>query len=62
MNEHKEMVQRVEDNAEDANQSIQNSLFTLTNTLESLKANRALYMKISGVLILFIILFVILFA
>eukprot|EP00814_Leptocylindrus_danicus_P017298 CAMPEP_0116044888 /NCGR_PEP_ID=MMETSP0321-20121206/27275_1 /TAXON_ID=163516 /ORGANISM="Leptocylindrus danicus var. danicus, Strain B650" /LENGTH=368 /DNA_ID=CAMNT_0003526085 /DNA_START=15 /DNA_END=1122 /DNA_ORIENTATION=+ len=62
VNEHKEMVQRVEDNVEDANMSIQNSLFTLTNTLESLKTNRALFMKISGVLILFIILFVTFFA
>mmetsp|Transcript_10727 Transcript_10727/g.15956 ORF Transcript_10727/g.15956 Transcript_10727/m.15956 type:complete len:377 (-) Transcript_10727:129-1259(-) len=62
VNEHKEMVQRVEDNVEDANMSIQDSLFTLTNTLESLKTNRALVMKISGVLILFIILFVTVFA
>ena len=62
VNEHKDMVQRIEDNAEEANTSIQDSLFQLTSTLESLRTNRALAMKISGVLILFVILFVTVFA
>ena len=62
VNEHKEMVHRIEDNAEEANQSIQASLFQLTSTLESLRTNRALAMKVSGVLILFIIMFVTFFA
>ena len=62
VNEHKEMVQRIEDNAEEANQSIQESLFQLTSTLESLRTNRALAMKITGVLVLFVVLFVTFFA
>lgn len=62
VNEHKDMVQRIEDNAEEANTSIQDSLFQLTSTLESLRTNRALAMKISGILILFVILFVTVFA
>ena len=62
VNEHKEMVHRIEDNAEEANVAIQDSLYQLTNTLESLRTNRMLMMKISGVLILFVIIFVTFFA
>eukprot|EP00980_Cylindrotheca_fusiformis_P030814 scaffold25455_cov152-Cylindrotheca_fusiformis.AAC.4 len=45
VNEHKEMVQRVEDNVDDANATINFSLNTLTDTLTSLQTNRALFLK-----------------
>lgn len=59
VNEHKEMVQRVEDNVDDANATINFSLNTLTDTLTSLQSNRALFLKVFSVLVIFIITFII---
>eukprot|EP00804_Cyclotella_cryptica_P010785 CCRYP_008733-RA/>CCRYP_008733-RA protein AED:0.02 eAED:0.02 QI:4264/1/1/1/1/0.8/5/1301/436 len=62
VNEHREMVQRVEDNVEDANANVNLSLSVLTDTLRDLQTNRALGMKVMGILVLFIIMFIIFFA
>mmetsp|Transcript_21640 Transcript_21640/g.43284 ORF Transcript_21640/g.43284 Transcript_21640/m.43284 type:complete len:208 (+) Transcript_21640:24-647(+) len=62
VNEHKEMVQRVEDNVDDANANVNLSLAALTDTLTNLQTNRALGMKILGILVVFIIMFIIFFA
>lgn len=62
VNEHKEMVQRVEDNVDDANATINLSLNSLTDTLTNLQTNRALFFKVFGVLVLFIILFIVFIA
>ena len=62
VSEHRDMVQRVEDNVEDANSNISLSLNTLTDTLHNLQTNRALFFKILSVLVVFIILFVIFLA
>ena len=59
VNEHKEMVQRVEDNVDDANATINLSLNTLTDTLTNLQTNRALAMKVFGILVAFIIAFIV---
>ncbi len=56
------MVQRVEDNVEEANSNLTMSMNVLTDTLTSLKTNRALMGKVFGVLVLFIISFIIFFA
>jgi syntaxin 5 len=62
VNEHRDMVQRVEDNVEDANTNLTLSLATLTDTLQNLQTNRALMAKVLGILVLFIIMFIIFFA
>ena len=62
VSEHREMVQRVEDNVEEANSNLTMSMNVLTDTLTSLKTNRALMGKVFGVLVLFIIAFIIFFA
>lgn len=62
VNEHRDMVQRVEDNVEDANTSLNLSLATLTDTLQNLQTNRALAAKVLGIVVLFIIMFIIFFA
>ncbi|EJK57463.1 hypothetical protein THAOC_22491 [Thalassiosira oceanica] len=62
VNEHRDMVQRVEDNVEDANATINLSMATLTDTLQSLQTNRMLAAKVLGILVLFIIFFIIFFA
>ncbi len=62
VSEHREMVQRVEDNVEDANANINLSLNALVDTLTSLRTNRVLFLKVSAILILFIIAFIIFFA
>lgn len=62
VNEHRDMVQRVEDNVEDANSNLNLSLATLTDTLQNLQTNRALAMKVLGILVLFIMMFIIFFA
>jgi syntaxin 5 len=62
VNEHAEMVQRVEDNVDDANTNVNLSLSVLTDTLMSLKTNRALAMRVFSILVIFIILFIIGFA
>ena len=55
VNEHRDMVQRVEDNVEDANANLNLSLATLTDTLQNLQTNRALMAKVLGIVVLFII-------
>jgi syntaxin 5 len=62
VSEHSEMVQRVEDNVEEANSKLMLSMSVLTDTLTNLKSNRALMLKIFGVLVFFIITFIIFFA
>lgn len=62
VNEHRDMVQRVEDNVEDANSNLNLSLATLTDTLQNLQTNRALAMKVLGIFVLFIMMFIIFFA
>jgi len=62
VSEHRELVQRVEDNVDDANETINLSLAQLTDTLDNLRTNRALAMKVFGVVVVFIILFITFFA
>ncbi|KAG7357587.1 syntaxin [Nitzschia inconspicua] len=62
VNEHKDMVQRVEDNVDEANSMINLSLNTLTDTLTNLQTNRALFFKVFSILVVFIISFIIFFA
>lgn len=62
VSEHREVVQRLEDNVSDASRNINLSMETLTDTLASLSTNRALFGKVVGVLVLFIILFITFFA
>ena len=62
VNEHRDMVERVEDNVDDANDTINLSLATLTDTLENLRTNRALALKVFAVIAVFIILFITFFA
>lgn len=62
VSEHRELVQRVEDNVDDANSNINLSLATLTDTLTSLQTNRALFFRIFSILVVFIIAFIIFFA
>lgn len=58
VNEHGELVQRVEDNVEDAHDNIQSGITQLTKTLESLRSNKMLAMKVMAVLTVFIVFFV----
>jgi syntaxin 5 len=62
VNEHAEMVQRVEDNVDDANTNVNMSMTVLTDTLMALKTNRALAMRVFSILVVFIIMFIIGFA
>jgi syntaxin 5 len=62
VSEHRDMVQRVEDNVEEANTHINLSMTTLTDTLQNLQTNRALFTKVFGTLVAFIIMFIIFFA
>lgn len=62
VHEHKDMVQRVEDNVDEANSMINLSLNTLTDTLTNLQSNRGLALKLFSILVLFIISFIIFFA
>ena len=62
VNEHREMVQRVEDNVDDTHANVNLSLATLTDTFQNLQTNRALGMKVLGIFVLFIIMFIIFFA
>jgi len=62
VSEHREMVQRVDDNVEDANTHINLSMNVLTDTLTNLQTNKALFMKVFGTLVAFIILFIVFFA
>lgn len=62
VSEHRELVTRVEDNVDDANETINLSLAQLTDTLENLRTNRALALKVFSVVVVFIILFITFFA
>lgn len=62
VHEHGDLVQRVEDNVDEANTNIGLSLDTLTDTLTNLRTNKALFYKVLGVITFFIILFVVAFA
>jgi syntaxin 5 len=62
VHEHREMVQRVEDNVEEANASIFQSMNALTDTLDNLRTNRALMLRVFSILVVFIIFFIIFFA
>ncbi|KAL3789875.1 hypothetical protein ACHAWO_011681 [Cyclotella atomus] len=62
VNEHRDLVQRVEDNVDEANANVNLSLGVLADTLRDLQTNRALGMKVMGILVLFIIMFIIFFA
>lgn len=62
VNEHRDMVQRVEDNVDDANTNLNLSMATLTDTFQNLQTNRALMAKVLGIVVLFIIMFIIFFA
>lgn len=62
VNEHKDMVQRVEDNVDEADSMINLSLNTLMDTLTNLQTNRALFLKVFAVLVVFIIAFILLIA
>lgn len=62
VNEHREVVQRLEDNVNDADRNINLSLESLTDTLTNLNSNRALFWKLFGILVTFIILFITVFA
>lgn len=62
VSEHSELVQRVEDNVEEANSNLTMSMNVLTDTLTNLRTNRALMLKVFGILVAFIIVFIIGFA
>ena len=62
VHEHREMVQRVEDNVDDANATIFQSMSVLTDTLENLRSNRALALKLFSILVVFIVFFIVFFA
>lgn len=62
VHEHREMVQRVEDNVDDANANIFQSMSVLTDTLQNLRSNRALAMRLFSILVVFIIFFIVFFA
>jgi len=62
VHEHKDMVQRVEDNVDESNSLINLSLSTLTDTLTNLQSNRGLALKLFSILVVFIISFIIFFA
>ena len=62
VNEHRDMVQRVEDNVDETNGTINMAMNTLTDTLTNLQTNRALAFKVFSILVVFIISFIIFFA
>ena len=62
VNEHSEMVTRIDDDTEQASENMTLSLNTLADTLDNLRSNRALFFKVMAVLVAFIIFFVIFFA
>eukprot|EP00543_Licmophora_paradoxa_P009808 CAMPEP_0202461468 /NCGR_PEP_ID=MMETSP1360-20130828/49546_1 /ASSEMBLY_ACC=CAM_ASM_000848 /TAXON_ID=515479 /ORGANISM="Licmophora paradoxa, Strain CCMP2313" /LENGTH=390 /DNA_ID=CAMNT_0049083529 /DNA_START=42 /DNA_END=1214 /DNA_ORIENTATION=+ len=62
VSEHGEMVQRVEDNVDEANSNINLSMNVLTDTLTSLRTNKALATKVFGILVAFVMIFIIFFA
>lgn len=57
--EHKEMVQRVEDNVDQANANIFQSMSVLTDTLDNLRSNRSLALRLFSIFVVFIVAFII---
>ena len=62
VNEHSEMVQRVEDNVDTANDNITLSMETLMDTLHNLRSNRQLFFRLMAVMVIFAVLFITFFA
>lgn len=62
VNEHEELVQRVEDNVDNASENIGLSMEVLADTMENLKTNRALFLKVFLILAVFVVLFITFFA
>ena len=62
VNEQQDMVQRVEDNVDNASENIGLSMEALTNTMENLRTNRALFLKVFSIVVVFVILFITFFA
>ena len=56
--EHAELVQRVEDNVDDAHSNTMDGLTQLAQTLTGLRSNRGLMLKIMGILAVFIVMFI----
>jgi len=62
VSEHKDMVQRVEDNVDESNSMINLGMNQLVDTLANLRSNRGLALKLFSILVVFIISFIIFFA
>jgi len=62
VNEHEELVQRVEDNVDVASENIGLSMEVLADTMENLKTNRALFLKVFLILAVFVVMFITFFA
>jgi hypothetical protein len=62
LQDQRELVENVHDNVEDAEQNVHRGQLALMATLRSLQSNRMLAAKVSGVLVLFILFFIIFLA
>jgi syntaxin 5 len=62
LQDQRELVENVHDNVEDAEQNVHRGQLALMATLRSLQSNRMLAAKVSGVLVLFMLFFVIFMA
>jgi syntaxin 5 len=58
INEHSELVQRVEDNVDETNENVSSGLVQLNDTLSNLTSNRGLMLKVMGILTAFIVFFI----
>ena len=59
VHEHKDMVQRVEDNVDEANNMVNLGMNQLVDVLHNLQTNRGLALKVFSILVVFIISFII---
>ena len=57
-----EAVNRIDDNAEETTQRIEMGQLALQNTLQNLTSNRALATRLVGILVVFVLIFVIFIA
>eukprot|EP00904_Undaria_pinnatifida_P008386 jgi/Undpi1/4678/HiC_scaffold_18.g08032.m1 len=57
LQDQREMVESIHDNVEDAGESVNQGHLALLSTMRSLSSNRVLMLKVSGVLILFLLFF-----
>ena len=62
VSEHREMVQRVEDNVDDVESNVNLSMQVLNDTLTNLRTNRALFAKVFSIIVIFVIMFIVFFA